>query len=72
MLVGAGALMTTVGFFGCCGAARESQCLLGAVSKRFQGPGLHRKIIQKQRCVTSGKIFIVPDLECLQSFHWLM
>uniref|UniRef100_A0A8C0F933 Tetraspanin 2 n=2 Tax=Strigidae TaxID=30459 RepID=A0A8C0F933_BUBBB len=47
VLVGAGALMTTVGFFGCCGAARESQCLLGAVSKRFQGPGLHRKIVQK-------------------------
>lgn len=39
MLVGAGALMTTVGFFGCCGAARESQFLLGAVSERFQGPG---------------------------------
>ncbi|NWR77979.1 TSN2 protein, partial [Centropus unirufus] len=30
VLVGAGAVMTTVGFFGCCGAARESQCLLGA------------------------------------------
>ncbi|XP_054836940.1 tetraspanin-2 [Eublepharis macularius] len=30
MLVGAGVLMMTVGFFGCCGAARESQCLLGA------------------------------------------
>ncbi|NXJ74335.1 TSN2 protein, partial [Trogon melanurus] len=30
VLVGTGALMTTVGFFGCCGAARESQCLLGA------------------------------------------
>ncbi|NXP70868.1 TSN2 protein, partial [Ramphastos sulfuratus] len=30
VLVGAGALMSAVGFFGCCGAARESQCLLGA------------------------------------------
>ncbi|XP_060089234.1 tetraspanin-2 [Heteronotia binoei] len=30
VLVGAGILMMTVGFFGCCGAARESQCLLGA------------------------------------------
>uniref|UniRef100_K7F7V7 Tetraspanin n=2 Tax=Pelodiscus sinensis TaxID=13735 RepID=K7F7V7_PELSI len=29
VLVGAGALMMTVGFFGCCGAAQESQCLLG-------------------------------------------
>ncbi|NWI20199.1 TSN2 protein, partial [Crypturellus soui] len=30
VLVGAGALMATVGLFGCCGASRESQCLLGA------------------------------------------
>nr|XP_056700991.1 tetraspanin-2 [Euleptes europaea] len=30
VLIGAGILMMTVGFFGCCGAARESQCLLGA------------------------------------------
>ncbi|XP_053104902.1 tetraspanin-2 isoform X2 [Hemicordylus capensis] len=30
VLIGAGVLMITVGFFGCCGAARESQCLLGA------------------------------------------
>ncbi|XP_048682845.2 tetraspanin-2 isoform X2 [Caretta caretta] len=30
VLVGAGALMVTVGFFGCCGAVRESQYLLGA------------------------------------------
>uniref|UniRef100_A0A8C8SVY6 Tetraspanin n=1 Tax=Pelusios castaneus TaxID=367368 RepID=A0A8C8SVY6_9SAUR len=30
VLIGAGALMMTVGFFGCCGPVRESQCLLGA------------------------------------------
>ncbi|XP_063811530.1 tetraspanin-2 [Pseudophryne corroboree] len=30
ILIGAGALMMVIGFFGCCGAARESQCLLGA------------------------------------------
>ncbi|XP_072282506.1 tetraspanin-2 [Pyxicephalus adspersus] len=30
VLIGAGALMMLIGFFGCCGAARESQCLLGA------------------------------------------
>ncbi|XP_066456122.1 tetraspanin-2 [Eleutherodactylus coqui] len=29
VLIGAGALMMLIGFFGCCGAARESQCLLG-------------------------------------------
>ncbi|XP_005988529.1 tetraspanin-2 [Latimeria chalumnae] len=29
VLIAAGGLMTLVGFFGCCGAVRESQCLLG-------------------------------------------
>ncbi|KAM4701381.1 tetraspanin-2 [Discoglossus pictus] len=30
VLIAAGVLMMIIGFFGCCGAARESQCLLGA------------------------------------------
>uniref|UniRef100_A0A8D1FLQ1 Tetraspanin-2 n=1 Tax=Sus scrofa TaxID=9823 RepID=A0A8D1FLQ1_PIG len=30
VLVGAGVLMMAVGFFGCCGATRESQCVLGS------------------------------------------
>ncbi|XP_051515854.1 CD81 antigen isoform X2 [Myxocyprinus asiaticus] len=29
ILIAAGGLMMLVGFFGCCGAVRESQCLLG-------------------------------------------
>ncbi|KAI5947728.1 CD9 antigen isoform X2 [Manis javanica] len=29
ILIGAGALMTLVGFLGCCGAVQESQCMLG-------------------------------------------
>lgn len=29
ILIGAGAVMTIVGFIGCCGALRESQCMLG-------------------------------------------
>lgn len=33
ILIGAGGLVMLVGFFGCCGAVRESQCLLGSVSK---------------------------------------
>ncbi|XP_040193322.1 tetraspanin-2 isoform X2 [Rana temporaria] len=37
VLVGAGALMMLIGFFGCCGAARESQCLLGATIIDAQG-----------------------------------
>ena len=31
ILLAAGALMTIIGFLGCCGALRESQCLLGTV-----------------------------------------
>uniref|UniRef100_A0A3B3ZKX2 Tetraspanin n=1 Tax=Periophthalmus magnuspinnatus TaxID=409849 RepID=A0A3B3ZKX2_9GOBI len=30
ILIGAGSLVMLVGFFGCCGAVRESQCLLGS------------------------------------------
>uniref|UniRef100_A0A8C7XLZ1 Tetraspanin n=1 Tax=Oryzias sinensis TaxID=183150 RepID=A0A8C7XLZ1_9TELE len=30
ILIGAGSLVMMVGFFGCCGAVRESQCLLGS------------------------------------------
>uniref|UniRef100_A0AAR2K775 Tetraspanin 2b n=1 Tax=Pygocentrus nattereri TaxID=42514 RepID=A0AAR2K775_PYGNA len=30
ILIGAGGIMMLVGFFGCCGAVRESQCLLGS------------------------------------------
>ncbi|XP_041084540.1 CD9 antigen-like isoform X2 [Polyodon spathula] len=36
ILIGAGALIMLVGFFGCCGAVRESQCLLGLIVKEIQ------------------------------------
>lgn len=35
ILLGAGGLMMVVGFFGCFGAVRESQCLLSSVSGGF-------------------------------------
>uniref|UniRef100_H3BGV6 Tetraspanin 2 n=1 Tax=Latimeria chalumnae TaxID=7897 RepID=H3BGV6_LATCH len=35
VLIAAGGLMTLVGFFGCCGAVRESQCLLGLIVKEI-------------------------------------
>lgn len=35
ILIAAGGLVMLVGFFGCCGAVRESQCLLGSVSYFF-------------------------------------
>lgn len=38
ILIGAGSLIMLVGFFGCCGAVRESQCLLGSVSTNTHLP----------------------------------
>lgn len=32
ILIAAGALMMVVGFLGCCGAMKESPCMLGLVS----------------------------------------
>lgn len=34
ILIGAGALMSFIGFVGCCGAYQESACMLGTVSFR--------------------------------------
>lgn len=34
ILMALGAVMTLVGFLGCCGAIRESTCVLGTVSGR--------------------------------------
>uniref|UniRef100_A0A8C0X8P1 Tetraspanin n=1 Tax=Castor canadensis TaxID=51338 RepID=A0A8C0X8P1_CASCN len=36
VLVGAGVLMMVLGFFGCCGAMRESQCVLGSAIRHIQ------------------------------------
>ena len=38
MLIGGGALVMIVGFLGCCGAIRESRCLLGLVSGMLSVP----------------------------------
>lgn len=35
ILIAAGALMMVVGFLGCCGAIKESPCMLGLVSDFF-------------------------------------
>uniref|UniRef100_A0A8C2ZJ53 Tetraspanin 2b n=1 Tax=Cyclopterus lumpus TaxID=8103 RepID=A0A8C2ZJ53_CYCLU len=36
ILISAGSMVMLVGFFGCCGAVRESQCLLGSIIKDVQ------------------------------------
>lgn len=38
ILIGAGALMTVVGFLGCCGAIRESPWMLGLVCNTSRFP----------------------------------
>ena len=35
ILLIAGSLMTIIGFLGCCGALRESQCRLGTVNSNY-------------------------------------
>lgn len=54
VLVGAGALMMTVGFFGCCGAMRESQCVLGSVSGAPVGKGGGTGLKGAQRLASSA------------------
>ncbi len=44
VLMGAGALMTFVGFLGCCGAFQESRCMLGTVSMALTFECCHAKI----------------------------
>ena len=41
ILICIGAGIFIVGFFGCCGAIRESKCMLGVVSKARAGMEYH-------------------------------
>ena len=44
VMLAAGSVVMVVGFLGCCGAARESKCMLGWVSKRNNvGPVVRKK-----------------------------
>lgn len=53
ILIAAGALMMLVGFLGCCGAIKESPCMLGLVRLRspvsFHVQRLKVKLIQIKR-----------------------
>lgn len=40
ILVAIGGLIMIIGFLGCCGAIRESQCMLGCVSSPFGKPNI--------------------------------
>lgn len=44
ILIGAGGVMMLVGFFGCFGAVKESQCLLGSVGKNCEWKSASPKI----------------------------
>lgn len=38
LLIGVGAFLALMGFLGCCGAMKESKCMLLSVSLQIQGP----------------------------------
>ena len=38
VLIGVGAFVLIVGFFGCCGAIKESRCMLGMVGSYYHLP----------------------------------
>lgn len=68
ILIGAGSLVMLVGFFGCCGAVRESQCLLGSVSTNAY-TGTFNKTDHSWKHVKKQK-FISPI--CFQFFACLL
>lgn len=62
VLVGAGALMMAVGFFGCCGATRESQCVLGSVSgERWGGTWQSGYLLSKKKMLLDNITSIAFD-----------
>lgn len=70
ILIGAGSLVMLVGFFGCCGAVRESQCLLGSVSA-YKQRSFQCYVISSRHlfffCFFFNSIFVVF---CLSADHF--
>lgn len=48
VLIGVGAVLSVIGFLGCCGAIRESRCMLLTVSYFISGA--HLKVYRKIYC----------------------
>ncbi|CAG07350.1 unnamed protein product, partial [Tetraodon nigroviridis] len=67
ILIGAGSLVMLVGFFGCCGAVRESQCLLGSVSAYKQRTFQCYYVISLHHLFCFFPIFVVF---CLSANHF--
>ncbi|EGW00030.1 Tetraspanin-2 [Cricetulus griseus] len=69
VLVGAGALMMAVGFFGCCGAMRESQCVLGSCcgkesSEQVQ-PTCPKELPDHKNCIDTIETIISVKLQLI-------
>lgn len=69
--------MMAVGFFGCCGAMRESQCVLGSVSgasgegtglKRAPRSGLQRQLLgpAETLALTPSSLSLRFSISCLR------
>lgn len=68
ILIGAGSLVMLVGFFGCCGAVRESQCLLGSVSTN----SYWTMYTARARTEVEYKLIVICVLFCFQFFACLL
>ncbi|XP_037682221.1 tetraspanin-2 isoform X3 [Choloepus didactylus] len=71
VLVGAGALMMAVGFCGCCGAMRESQCILGSFqccgkesSEQVQ-PTCPKELLGHKNCINEIETAISIKLQLI-------
>lgn len=69
ILIGAGSLVMLVGFFGCCGAVRESQCLLGSVSAYKQRTFQRYYVISSHHLCLSS-VFVVFCLSADHFWRW--
>ncbi|XP_062283415.1 tetraspanin-2-like isoform X1 [Scomber scombrus] len=65
ILIGAGSLVMLVGFFGCCGAVRESQCLLGSVSTN-----VYEHKSKKLKCTYKLYKYCVYTVNCVLLFQF--
>ena len=57
ILIVVGVIVMVVGFLGCCGAIRESQCMLSMVSNQFTVSQYSLPVFERWQCVIPNRVF---------------